>query len=69
MTRPDYVKCIRRSHADHLKESWCGRALESFEWAFEGADHAAESGKNRDRLVACKECVAAVTKALQNGHE
>lgn len=69
MTNPraDYIKCIRRNHAAHKGESWCGRQLVA-EFAFDGVDHAAENGKQEGRLVACPECVAAVNKALANGH-
>lgn len=66
--RPEFVKCIERSHAEHKGESWCGRRI-SMEFHFEGLDHAAENGKNAGRLVACPSCVEAATAALRNGQD
>lgn len=67
MKRPDYVHCIERNHANHKGESWCGKRI--FGWNFVGVDHAAEHGKQRGRMVACPECVEAITQALKNGHD
>lgn len=64
--RPEYVKCIAHDHASLKNESWCGRFV-GMEFHFQGADHAAESGRQNGRLVACTECVAAIYTALQNG--
>ena len=66
--RPDYIKCIEHSHVDLEDTSWCGREL-YHEWAFVDAAHAAEHGRKAGRLVACPDCVDAITEALQNGHE
>lgn len=37
------------------------------EFHFQGVDHAAENGRQNGRLVACAECVSAITAALKNG--
>lgn len=65
--RPDWIKCVRHTHEDLKTQSWCGRRLEVFEFAFMDADHAAENGRQGGRLVACGECAAAITAALGNG--
>lgn len=65
--RPDYVHCIGRSHVQHLDKTWCGKRADGFH--FVDIDHAAENGLQHGRLVACSECVAAIFKALQNGHD
>lgn len=69
MPRPDYVKCIRDTHADNKGKAWCGRSASRFEWAFEDVDHAAMSGRNGDRFVTCTKCRKAVFAALMNGHD
>lgn len=66
--RADYIKCIRRTHVDLIRSSWCGRQI-GFEWCFVDVSHAAENGAQAGRLVACPDCVASVQKALSNGHE
>lgn len=58
--RPEYVKCIYRATSGN--EAWCGKRVVGF--TFLDIDHAAEHGKKEGRLLACPECVAAVTKAL-----
>ena len=64
--RQDYIKCIAHSHANqHIGMTWCGRTKEG--WAFVDPTHAAYNGLQEGRLVACPECVNAVTRALQNG--
>ena len=65
--RPDWVHCIRHTHVDRLKTNWCGRPATG--WDFVGADHAAENGRKGGRLVACRQCVAAISDALRNGHD
>ncbi|HEY1034959.1 MAG TPA: hypothetical protein VGE09_08260 [Pseudoxanthomonas sp.] len=67
--RPDYVKCIEDTHMDNKGKSWCGRKLSRFDWAFISVDHAAMSGRNGDRLIACPECLKAVFAGLMNGQE
>lgn len=66
-TMNDYVHCIERNHVDHKHESWCGKHI--FGVNFVSLDHAAENGLNKGRLVACRECVEAATKALKTGWE
>jgi len=67
--RPEWVRCIRRNHVAHDKESWCGKSTYGFDKPFLDVDHAAENGLQGGRLVACRECVTAATAALQNGHD
>lgn len=64
--RPDWVHCIRRTVGLPLA-TWCGRPATG--WDFVDTDHAANNGLHKGRLVACRECVAAITTALQNGHD
>lgn len=64
--RPEYERCIRRTHTDHQRETWCGRYTGS-DFCFQGVDHAAENGKAAGRLVACPDCVNQVLDALRNG--
>ncbi len=68
MKRQEYVKCIADGHADNRGRSWCGRWI-SHEFHFVSIDHAAISGRNEDRLVACGECTALIEKALSNGQK
>lgn len=63
--RPDYVKCIKHTHAN-MKNSWCNRRLFA-EFAFVDIDHAAYNALSKGRLVACPECVSAIIKVLTNG--
>lgn len=67
MNRPDWVHCIRHTHADMLGKVWCGG--EPSGWDFISADHAAENGRQLGRLVACRKCVAAIHEALVHGHD
>lgn len=67
--RPDYIKCIKRDHADHIGESYCGRVMDTFEWYFVNADHAIENGNNGGRLIACSDCKIFINKSLMNGYE
>lgn len=62
--RPDWMMCV----VDGVTHSWCGRRV-SFEHCFESIDHAAHNGRDEGRIVACKDCVLAITKALSNGYE
>lgn len=68
MIRPEFVRCIQSTHANFVGISWCGRSV-AHEWTFVSVDHSAFSGKHGDRLVACRECVAAVIAGLRNGHD
>lgn len=61
--RPEWEKCIRRTHADHLLKAWCGRSI-GCEWAFTDIDHAAHTATAEDRLVPCRHCLVAIVKAL-----
>ena len=66
MIRPEYLACIADGHADNAGKSWCGRYIR-FEFHFVNVDHAAISGRNENRLVACSECTAEIKKSLSNG--
>lgn len=65
--RPEWVHCIRHTSLDMKDRNWCGR--DATGWDFLGADHAAENGNHKGRLVACRQCVAAIFSALCNGHD
>lgn len=64
--REEYINCIRHTHAEKLKESWCGRQVDLFEWTFMNIDHAAYNALNGGRLVACPDCVKAVEATLSS---
>lgn len=67
LKRPEWVHCIGFSgvRVDGVK-TWCGSKEKPF---FQDAEHAALNGKNSGRFVACRECVAAISAALANGHD
>lgn len=65
--RPEWVRCVGLGVVGSAGQSWCGRPLWRFEWHFIDASHAALNGRDEWRLVACPECVAAITAALKNG--
>lgn len=65
MSRPDYVVCVRTG-IEGDKTAWCGCFI-GRAFSFSDPTHAALNGKQGGRLVACKECVDAITKALNNG--
>jgi hypothetical protein len=65
MDRPEWVHCISHN-MNGGRRSWCGGDDRPF---FTDIDHAALHGEQGGRLVACRECVAAITKALVNGHD
>ena len=67
-TRPEWIKCVEHDHADLRNKSWCGRDVR-LEFRFSDIDHAAESGRQEGRLVACPECVTAIIAALRTGHD
>lgn len=58
--------CISRTRVGLVGHSWCGKDVRGA-FYFIGADHAAENGINEGRLVACPQCVEAVTEALRVG--
>lgn len=68
MTRPDYIKCIKHTIKGRTG-AWCGKPVLRSDSAFEGIEHAAYNGLREGRLVACPDCVEAITDALRNGHE
>ncbi len=64
--RPDYIHCIAHTHADKKRTTYCGRKIESFEWVFNGIDHAANTRMNKDSLLVCPQCRDAVAKLLES---
>jgi hypothetical protein len=66
--RPEWVHCVGFGDAVRAdsRRTWCGRDERPF---FVGIDHAALNGEQGGRLVACRDCVLAITKALCNGHD
>lgn len=68
MRRPDYIKCIARTHVGHQGESWCGARI-TMQFYFVSLDHAAENGLQQGRLVACPQCLEIAINALRNGLE
>ena len=63
VVRPDFVKCIRHTHADKKGRSWCGRRT-SMEWVFQNIDHAAYTVAQEQRLQPCPDCLATVARIL-----
>jgi len=63
----DTPNCIRQTHADHLKESWCGRKL-IMEFFFENIDHAVYYlQKNPDNKKAvCKKCLDTINQIIND---
>ena len=64
--RPESITCIRQTHAEHLRETWCGQRV-LLDFVFINLDHAAYNGLEGGRLVACPECTAAAIKGLTAG--
>lgn len=62
--RPEYVKCVKRTAKGFEHQTWCGREIRNSEFAFQGADHAAENGLAGRRLVACPDCRKAIAAAM-----
>ena len=63
--RPEYIKCIKHTHADYPKTSWCGKSISSFDWAFQNIDHAAYATMNEDRLIPCPVCLDKIAETLK----
>lgn len=63
----EYVKCVKRTALGFEHQSWCGREIGNTEFSFQSADHAAENGMAGGRLVACPECIKAITAAISAG--
>jgi hypothetical protein len=68
MSRPEHIRCIKQSTVNKLSLTWCNRTWDQFEWCFLDIDHAANNGAQNQRLVACPQCVEAITQALNNGN-
>lgn len=69
MSRSGFVRCITDNHRDSEGRSWCGQAINKFDFAFVSIEHAAFNGRSEGRLVACSECTAEIIKALATGQE
>jgi hypothetical protein len=63
LDRPEYVKCVKHTHADKQGESWCGRMISS-EFAFDGVEAAAYEGLRGGRLLVCPQCLEKIEAAL-----
>lgn len=63
-SRPEYVTCIKHTHADRKGKSWCGRPAEGF--LFVSIDHAAYARTQRIRLLVCPDCAKNVTERLNS---
>ena len=61
----DHIKCITKWKS----ASWCGKRISSHDFHFTDVDHAAKYRDKDGRLLVCKDCAAAVTKALNSGYE
>lgn len=57
--RPEYIRCV---HQGETGQSYCGRKLWGFDKAFLDIEHAQSAIDNRDRLVPCRDCMAAAKK-------
>ena len=65
MDRPEYITCVRHTHEDKKKMSWCGRNIQDVGFYFVDIDHAAYDQLDKDRLLICPECLAEIIKALK----
>lgn len=68
--RPDWLKCIRHTHVEKERLSWCGRDVGKpnalgCEWTFVNLDHAAYANANGTRLLPCPACVKVACAALR----
>lgn len=55
--------CIKHSHFSLKDKSWCGKKLETFDWAFNDLDHAAYN-QNHMSVSVCPECIQAACEVL-----
>jgi len=62
VTRPDYVRCVRRE----AETTWCGRTLGS-EFHFVDAEHAVCNAVQDRRLLICPACAAALVAVITRG--
>jgi hypothetical protein len=63
MKRPDYVHCIEQYRVTKKGTSWCGRDI-AMGFKFVSIDHAVQNEANKGRLMACPDCVSAVSALL-----
>lgn len=63
--RPDWITCIQHTHYAKRGTTWCGRSVTEF--TFNDIDHAAYNGLSGGRLLACRECVKAISVTLERG--
>ena len=61
---PTTSACIRHTHADMTRTSWCGRQIGTFEWVFVSVDHALYNQMNQGRIMPCDACMAAIIEVL-----
>ncbi len=60
----DSGQCIRHTHEDLKRTSWCGRVLSSSDGVFQSLDHAACAQMGESRQVPCKKCLETAKEAL-----
>jgi hypothetical protein len=64
--KPEYIRCIRHTHAERLNTSWCGKNLYSFDLPFQDIDHAVYAVEHESRLVPCPDCLDTIFKIFGN---
>lgn len=67
MERPEYIKCILTGMHDStgpVRETWCGRVPDPFEWCFVDAGHAVLSKIQNTYVLPCLECSQTVAEIL-----
>ena len=62
--RPEHMTCVRHTHEDKKRMSWCNRELVG-EFYFLDIDHAVYNRMNEGRLTTCRDCVREIKKYLK----
>jgi hypothetical protein len=62
-SRPEWVHCITSPATGKVL---CDRPTASFDWQFQGLDHAYDTVLRGGRLVPCPQCVKNVAYAMEN---
>ena len=68
--RPEWIHCALlgtwdAERGESVREAWCGRKVERFEFAFADASHAALNARTGGRLVLCPGCRDAIINVLR----
>ena len=64
---PDYVTCVKHTHEDKKRSSWCGRHVGVCGFIFQDIDHAAYTRLAEGRLLICPACLNEIKGALETG--